>query len=188
MANGGGTDGRTDGRTDVWKFTPVSFGAATQKGLSTTRFFHFLTCADGPTDQLTDQWMDQYTNQRMEKASYRVACPQQKSDRSPSQNIAVLGIYYCISHLHKMKMTDEPVYHYRSVKSFQSQTSDFIGGFIRLSVCPSLGHARVEKWKNTHIRPCPPIHDWYWSGIQPCFQFSSYSGPFMSSWGSLRVP
>ena len=118
MANGGGDrwkDRWKDGRLEVH---PCVLWGRYPKRIINHSFFHFLTCADGPTDQLTDQWMDQYTNQRMEKASYRVACPQQKSDRSPSQNIAVLGIYYCISHLHKMKMTDEPVYHYRSVKSF----------------------------------------------------------------------
>ena len=52
------------------------------------------------------------------------------------------------------------------------------------SVRPSVGwlvgwlvrHARVEKWENTHFRPCPPVRDWYWPCIRPCsFSSSSFS-------------
>ena len=39
---------------------------------------------------------------------------------------------------------------------------------VRTFVCPS---ARVEKWENAHIRPCPPIRNW-WPCIWPCFLHS----------------
>ena len=44
-------------------------------------------------------------------------------------------------------------------------------------LCPSVGWSvgravrrgdRVEKWENTHFRPCPPIRNW-WPCIRPCF-------------------
>ena len=40
-----------------------------------------------------------------------------------------------------------------------------VGPSVRWSVRPS---ARVENWENAHIRPCPPVRNW-WPRIRPCF-------------------
>ena len=50
---------------------------------------------------------------------------------------------------------------------------------VRWSVGPS---ARVEKWVNAHIRPCPPVRIW-WPCIRPCFLSSSKAAYL--KWSSL---
>ena len=48
-------------------------------------------------------------------------------------------------------------------------------------LCPSVGPSvgpsvrwsvrgdRVGKCENAHFRPCPPVRNWYWPCIRPCF-------------------
>ena len=36
------------------------------------------------------------------------------------------------------------------------------------SISPSVGPS-VENCENAHFRPCPPVRDWYWPCIRPCF-------------------
>ena len=48
----------------------------------------------------------------------------------------------------------------------------------------SVHHARVEKWENTHFRPCPPIRNW-WPCIRPCsicISFQTSKGSFSSGY------
>ena len=40
------------------------------------------------------------------------------------------------------------------------------------SICQFVGPwALVQKCENAHFRPCPPICNWYWLCIRPCFHF-----------------
>ena len=44
-------------------------------------------------------------------------------------------------------------------------------------LCPSFGRSvgwsveviELRKCEDAHFRPCPPVRDWYWPCIQPCF-------------------
>ena len=40
------------------------------------------------------------------------------------------------------------------------------------SVRPSVRGDRVGKCKNAHFRPCPPVRNWNWPCIRPCFSLS----------------
>ena len=65
----------------MWSSIPVvSFGAAAQKGSKTLVFPLFNSCSrtHGPIDKRTDGWTDGW----MDRASYRIACPQLKMSRS----------------------------------------------------------------------------------------------------------
>ena len=69
---------------------------------------------------------------------------------------------------------------------------------VRWSVGPSVRRwGRVEKWKNQRFRPCPPVRDWYWPCIRPCFlkyysnenhhkESKKENDPWWSSFISLR--
>ena len=41
------------------------------------------------------------------------------------------------------------------------------------SVSPSVRNHRVKKWENAHFRPCPPVRDWYWPCIRPCYHITT---------------
>ena len=60
------------------------------------------------------------------------------------------------------------------------RTRNSIRGFVRPSVRRSVGPSvgpsvrgdRVGKCENAHFRPCPPVRNWYWPCIRPCFFIS----------------
>ena len=54
---------------------------------------------------------------------------------------------------------------------------------VHRSVRPS---ARVEKWVNAHIRPCPPVCNW-WQCIRPCFFFLTFFLFSLSSFFLLSI-
>ena len=61
-------------------------------------------------------------------------------------------------------------------------------------LCPSVGRSvgwlvrrcdRVKKCENAHIRPCPPVRNW-WPCIQPSFSFFFFLFVFLSFFLSLH--
>ena len=57
----------------------------------------------------------------------------------------------------------------------------FVRPSVRLSVSTS---ARVKKWENAHIHPCPPIRNW-WPCIRPYFLIFSAINTYSCTWFDL---
>ena len=51
---------------------------------------------------------------------------------------------------------------------------------VRLSVCH---WTWVEKYENSHFRPCPPVRNWCWPCIRPCSSLVR----LMKTYGSLHA-
>ena len=47
---------------------------------------------------------------------------------------------------------------------------------VRPLVRPSVRDDRVGKCENAHFRPCPPVRNWYWPCIRPCFEGADLRG------------